>query len=37
MVAINNASAAIQWAVIRKNSAFLHKRRNVKKFFSLDK
>ncbi|KAI6222982.1 60S ribosomal protein L28 [Aphelenchoides fujianensis] len=37
MVRVNNASPAIQWAVIRKNSAFLHKRRGVGKFFSSDK
>jgi len=37
MVAIQNCSSDISWAVLRKNSAFLHKRRGVPKFFSSDK
>ncbi|CAD5229716.1 unnamed protein product [Bursaphelenchus okinawaensis] len=37
MVAVNNASAAIQWNVIRRHSAFLHKRRSIRTPFSSDR
>ncbi|KAI6173261.1 Ubiquitin carboxyl-terminal hydrolase [Aphelenchoides besseyi] len=36
MVRINNASPAIQWSILRKHSAFLHKRRGIDKYFSSD-
>ncbi|CAD5233446.1 unnamed protein product [Bursaphelenchus xylophilus] len=37
MVAINNASAAIQWNIIRRHSANLHKRRGIRTPFSTDR
>lgn len=37
MVVPNNASSALQWQVIRKNSSFLRRQRGIPKLFSTER